>query len=346
MGFGGPLALVALMEQEFVNEKKWVSKKRFESTFLFCKMLPGPIAYQMALWTGHELRGKIGGLLAGSFFILPSATLLYLLGRFYGVLEGANSLKPFLDGMKVGALVVILQSIGSLFAPYQKMKSSYFYALFGAIGMVLFPRMEPIIILGGGILSILFLYARRNSYIKLSSWSVLWALFFTHFKAGAFVFGTGLAIIPVLERESVQVYGWLSRLEFLDALSFSQITPGPITTMASFIGYKAARELGSLAATFGMYLPGALIVLGLLPWARKRLETQAWLNWFQWGAVPTVIGCLAASSYWLLKSALISVWAFALFFLLLAVQWKRRLPAWAIIFLASLGQAVRELFFS
>lgn len=348
IGFGGPLALIALMEQEFVREKKWIKKERFEATFLFCKMLPGPIAYQMALWTGHELRGKRGGLIAGVCFILPSASLLYLLGRFYSLFDTIKGAQLFLDGMKIGALLIIVQSIGSLFTPYRERFSSWLYAGWGIAGMVLFPRLEPLVILSGGFVS-LFLsksHKQKTTSLKLSSWSVLWALFFTHFKAGAFVFGTGLAIIPVLEREAVEVYRWLSRPEFLDALSFSQITPGPVTTMAAFIGYKAAGSWGSVAATVGMYLPGALMILLILPRARKKLEEKPFLFWFQWGAVPTVIGCLVASCGGLLKSVLIPGGGWVIFLVLGLIQWKWKLPAWGLIFLASLTPALKALVFS
>ena len=338
LGFGGPLALVALMEQECVHHKKWIERKRFEETFVFCKMLPGPIAYQMALWVGYELRGRVGGLIAGISFVLPAATLLFLFARFYQAFQSFTSSNWILEGMRTGALVVILQSIGSLFSPYKNKVSAWLYAIFGALLMSFFPRWEPVIIILGGVFSIFLIRSYPVFRLRLSSISVLLSLFWVHFKAGAFVFGTGLAIVPVLEREVVGTYQWLTQKEFLDALAFGQVTPGPVTTVAAFIGYKAAAGLGSLAATFGMYLPGALMILFILPWFRKKMEGKPWLIDFQLGAIPTVIGCLVAAAFGLLSSTLTSPFLKGIFVFLLLVQIVKRLPPWVIILLSVVVQ--------
>jgi chromate transporter len=344
LGFGGPLALIALMEQECVHQKKWISRKRFEETFVFCKMLPGPIAYQMALWVGYELRGRLGGLVAGISFVLPAASLLFLFAKFYSDFQDWGSSQWVLDGMRVGALVVILQSVGSLFSPYRKKLTSWTYAILGAFFMMAFPRWEPVIILLGGVLSVFLLKKYPVFRVRLSSLSILFSLFWVHFKAGAFVFGTGLAIVPVLEREAVGAYQWLTKNEFLDALAFGQVTPGPVTTVAAFIGYKAALGMGSLVATFGMYLPGALMILFILPWFRKKIEGKNWLIDFQLGAVPTVIGCLSAAAFGLVSSSLNTSFLKGTFLFLLLVQVVKPLPPWLIILLGVLIQFLTTAF--
>lgn len=346
LGFGGPMALVALMEQECVVGKKWISRERFEQSFVICKMLPGPLAYQMALWVGYELRGFWGGILAGVSFIFPAATLLFLFAKFYETLHGIQSSTWILDGMRVGALVIILQSVGSLFSPYKRKVSAWFYAILGACFMLLFPRWEPVIILFGGFLSLSLIRKWPLFRLKLSATTLFLSLFWAHFKAGAFVFGTGLAIVPVIERDVVTSFHWLSQAEFLDALAFAQVTPGPITTIASFIGYKVAGGIGSLIATFGMYLPGAITILAILPWARKKLEKKPWLSDFQMGAVPTVIGCLATAAFGLLSSTLatpVLTWSFVLL-LLLQILWV--LPAWLVIVLGSVLQPILKYVFA
>lgn len=340
LGFGGPLALVALMEQECVTRKKWVKRERFEESFVFCKMLPGPLAYQMALWVGHELRGVGGGLIAGVCFVLPAATLLFLFAKYYQFIQGLSASSWILDGMRIGAMVIILQSVGSLFSPYRKKVTGWLYALSGALLLTLLPRWEPLIILGGGILSVLLLKKYPDFRLKLQSVSVLLALFWTHFKAGALVFGTGLAIVPILEREVVTKYHWLTQKEFLDALVFGQITPGPVTTLSSFIGYQVAEGFGSLIATFGMYLPGALMILLFLPRIRSSIENKSWLVDFQRGAVPTVIGCLMAASFGLLSGVLVDPVLRATFFVLLLIQIVWVFPAWLVILLGSCLQPI------
>lgn len=331
IGFGGPLALVALMEQEFVHRQKWVDRKRFEETFVFCKMLPGPLAYQMALWIGTELRGKIGGVVAGAAFVLPAATLLFLFAKFYSLFEVISSAEWVLDGMRAGALVVILQSVGSLFSPYRKKATAWFYALFGAVLMLFLPRWEPLIIVTGGILSSVLIRSHPGFRLRMPSLPLLLTLYWVHFKAGALVFGTGLAIIPVLEREVVGVYHWLNRQEFLDAFAFGQVTPGPVTTVAAFVGYKAGGDLGSLVSTLGMYSPGALMILFFLPGLRKRIEGKSWLIDFQLGAVPTVIGCLAAAAWGLMGASLKTPQQRVGVAILLLFQIAKKLPAWMVI---------------
>jgi len=340
LGFGGPMAFVALMEQECVVRKNWISRERFEQSFVICKMLPGPLAYQMALWVGHEVRGVIGGLIAGVAFIFPAATLLFLFAKFYETVHGIESSVWILDGMRVGALVIILQSVGSLFSPYRRKVSAWSYAILGACLMLLFPRWEPLIILLGGALNVILIKKWPIFRLKVSALTVLFSLFWVHFKAGAFVFGTGLAIVPVIEREVVTAFQWLSQPEFLDALAFAQVTPGPITTIAAFIGYKVFGGIGSFVATLGIYLPGAITILGILPVVRKQIEKKSWLSDFQMGAVPAVIGCLVTTAFGLLSSALTTptlVWSFTL---LLILQVVFVLPAWVVIVLGSVLQPI------
>ncbi|NDC24623.1 MAG: chromate transporter, partial [Proteobacteria bacterium] len=271
---------------------------------------------------------------------LPAATLLFLFAKYYQFIQGLSASSWILDGMRIGAMVIILQSVGSLFSPYRKKVTGWLYALSGALLLTLLPRWEPLIILGGGILSVLLLKKYPDFRLKLQSVSVLLALFWTHFKAGALVFGTGLAIVPILEREVVTKYHWLTQKEFLDALVFGQITPGPVTTLSSFIGYQVAEGFGSLIATFGMYLPGALMILLFLPRIRSSIENKSWLVDFQRGAVPTVIGCLMAASFGLLSGVLVDPVLRATFFVLLLIQIVWVFPAWLVILLGSCLQPI------
>ncbi|NDD05587.1 MAG: chromate transporter, partial [Proteobacteria bacterium] len=260
--------------------------------------------------------------------------------KYYQFIQGLSASSWILDGMRIGAMVIILQSVGSLFSPYRKKVTGWLYALSGALLLTLLPRWEPLIILGGGILSVLLLKKYPDFRLKLQSVSVLLALFWTHFKAGALVFGTGLAIVPILEREVVTKYHWLTQKEFLDALVFGQITPGPVTTLSSFIGYQVAEGFGSLIATFGMYLPGALMILLFLPRIRSSIENKSWLVDFQRGAVPTVIGCLMAASFGLLSGVLVDPVLRATFFVLLLIQIVWVFPAWLVILLGSCLQPI------
>jgi len=326
VGYGGPIALVALMEQECVKKRKWLTPEAFSELFLFCKLLPGPVAYQMSLAIGHHLRGRWGGVVAGVAFLLPSFVLILLFSIYYASLRGFTAVEKALLGVRAGALVILVDSSLRLAAPYRKDRRAWTFIFGATIGMWLLPRWEPLLIIGAGILSIL-LFRRRQTGLL----SVLWPLFWVHFKAGSMVFGTGLAIVPVLEREVVQHYQWLTSAEFLDGLAFGQVTPGPITITSVFIGYRVASYLGALIGLLGMYLPGIGFVLFLLPALRSRLAGQGWLQHFQAGAVPAVVGCILGATALLARTTLTDVWLIGIFLVLALAAWFIRLPAWLII---------------
>lgn len=324
-GFGGPIALIAMMEQEFCARRKVLSVIEFNESFVLCKMLPGPVAYQMALSVGFLLRGRIGGAVAGLAFILPSFLMMLALSVFYASVQRVNGFEIVAEGLRAGALVVIIDSVLRMGKPYRGSVQAWAFALAGGIFMIVWPRGEPIIILAGGLATVL---AGRTLHRKAS---LLLPLFWVHFKAGAFTFGTGLAIVPLLQHETVEVYRWLTQGQFLDAVAFGQITPGPITICAVFIGYRALGLIGSLAATAGIYLPGAIIVLGVLPHLRRRLMGTPFLGKFQQGAIPTVIGCILAASVVFGFTVVTNVRAGIIFTVLSLISLRWRAPSWAVI---------------
>ncbi len=336
-GFGGPVALVAFMEEEFCARRAILPRAVFNESYVLCKMLPGPVAYQMALSIGYLLRGRLGGLVSGVCFLLPSFLMMLALSVFYTQVQGFAGFKAVAEGLRAGALVVIFDSVLRMAKPHAKDAEAWVFAAIGAVFMWLWPRGEPLIILAGG-LAVVF-----GSRI-LSKKASLLPLFWVHFKAGAFTFGTGLAIIPLLQHESVEVYRWLTQEQFLDAIAFGQVTPGPITIASVFIGYQVDAWIGAVVAAFGIYLPGALIVLGVLPGLRRRLTGTPFLQKFQRGALPTVIGCILAASL-VFGAGVVSKWETALVFLALGVlSYFRRMPSWAVIGLGGLATLLLKQF--
>ena len=336
-GFGGPVALVAFMEEEFCQRRKALSPAAFNESYVLCKMLPGPVAYQMALSVGYLLRGRVGGLLAGLAFLFPSFVMMVGLSFFYSYVQQLSGFQTVAEGLRTGALVVIIDSVGRMAKPYRGEPAAWGFAVAGALFMWLWPQGEPLIILAGGLAMV---WAGKAAWRKIS----LLPLFWVHFKAGAFTFGTGLAIVPLLQHETVDIYHWLSHEQFLDAIAFGQITPGPITICAVFIGYRALGLLGAVTATLGMYLPGALIVLGVLPSLRQRLSGTPFLQKFQQGAIPTVIGCILAASVLFGATVVTSPQSAVLFagLFLLALRWKW--PTWSLIAAGGLGSLLLHRF--
>lgn len=338
IGFGGPLALIGLMERECVSRLQWLSPSEFQRALVFCKFLPGPIAYQLALWIGQSLRGKIGGLIAGVCFLLPSATLILLLAAFYDSAASSPVLQWASEGMRVGAVVILVISVLQMARPFLRLERPLYYVILGAVAMALFPRFEPFILLACGLCEALLVTAENRSRGTLSGifpLPLLFQLFWVHFKAGAFVFGTGLAVVPALQDQVVNQFHWLTLHEFIDAVALGQVTPGPVTITSFFIGQKTAGFAGALAAGIGMYLPGALLILAVVPRLKERMEKSIHLSAFQRGAVGAVIGCLiSAVGLWIFQSQFtLGLWILmGLLFLIAALV---RVPTWSLILIGS-----------
>lgn len=335
IGYGGPIALVALMEQEICGRLRWISRAEFTQAFVYCKLFPGPVAYQMAVWMGYRLRGRWGGFVAGGCFLLPAFVLILLISIFYQSLQLNQSMMPAMKGLRAGAMVLILQSLLGLFKPYQSVPRAWALIVISGVLMYFFPRYEPLIVIGMGIVEIL--RAKMSFGLRMIfPWPILFQLFWIHFKAGAFVFGTGFAIIPFLEAHVVSRLHWLTGPEFLDGIAFGQITPGPVTITSVFIGYRVASFVGAVVALVGMYLPGLIMILWILPKLLKHLEGRAWLTQFQEGAIPAVIGCLSGAAVVLGRFSLDSPKTGFIFLVTSIACFFLKLPGWVVIPLGGL----------
>lgn len=336
IGFGGPIALISLMEQECSHRLKWLTLAEFNERYVFAKLLPGPIASQMAMWVGYQVRGRVGAIVAGIAFLLPAFVLILVLSFSYSLVTATPSLAPVILGMELGAIVVIFDSVLRMNRPYQHSVQAWIFLLIATLLMLKIPRWEPVIIICGGLAMILWKRLDASTFRSLVPFSLLFDLFWVHFKAGATVFGTGLAIIPVLQHEIVEVYQWMTRAEFLDGIAFGQITPGPVTISSVFVGYRAAGVPGSLAACIGMYSPGAIMILFVMPFIFNRLKGRPFLTAFQQGAIPTVIGCILGASLLLVRDIVTDLKSLILVLSVGLIGWKFKLPGWGLIILGSL----------
>jgi chromate transporter len=326
-GFGGPIVLISLMEKECSEKRGWITPTEFNQGYVFMKLLPGPVAYQMALWLGNRFCGKRGALVAGLSLLFPGAMLILALSVFYQNFSHLSYFSKVMEGMRAASLVLIADSVRRLALPYTKEISSWIIAFIAAAFMAVLPRFEPVIIVAGG-LALVLAFRAQTKHLSLAP---LWPLFLVHFKAGFFVFGTGLAVLPFLQHQAVEVYQWISQPEFLDGVAFGQITPGPITITSIFIGYKAQSYLGALSAFVGMYLPGIILVLGVLPLIERKWGKSAWLWQFQKGAVPAVLGCLVVSALMMGKDTVVGWQSAFVFVLCIVLLWKTKLPGWTVI---------------
>ncbi len=330
VGFGGPIALIALMEQEFVLRRKLVTLDAFNESYVFCKLLPGPVAVQMSLAVGYRIAGRRGGLAAGLGFVIPGLALIVLLAIFYELIAGVSFIASLLVGMRLGALAIIADSVVRMTKPIRRDLAACAVIPCAAVGFLFFKSWEPVIILLAGFAFVFAPSSERRS-LHVVAFPTLALLFLVHFRAGAFVYGTGLAILPFLQEEVVNVYHWLTLPQFLDGIAFGQVTPGPVTVTSAFIGYKAAGLLGAGAAALGMYLPGVILILGVVPWLQEKVRGRAGLAKFQRGAIPAVVGCIVGAFLQLASSEVQGVVPIVAVVSLTALAVWTRWPGWLVL---------------
>ena len=350
-GFGGPLAIIAMLEEEWVRRKKWITSDRFSEILSICKLLPGPVATQLAIFLGYEKGGRWVGAASGLAFIIPSFLMILGLSAAYFSSSGFAQASSLFLGMQVAALVVVLSSSTHLWKPYQKEVRPYFYLLMGLLLMIKAPQFEPLFLLTLGLLNIAIENQLSKKAAKtFEAGSLLWiglSLFWTCFHAGAFTFGTGLAVIPLLEHDVVTHHQWMSPTEFLDGLAFGQITPGPVVITSTFIGYRVAGLYGACAATAGMFLPAFLLILFIVPLVWPKIAGTPYLRHFSRGAIPAVVGGILATSlklFYPILSAHPATLVLALVVAILVIRFKT--PPWAVIPLAGAALGCAHLLFN
>jgi len=317
-GFGGPVALVGLMHKHLVEEKKWISEDDFKEGLALSQLAPGPLATQLGIYIGFVHYGWLGATAAGLAFVLPSFLLVLFIGYAYVAMGGLPWMRSMFYG--VGASVVGLlavscyhltqKSVGSFSAESLRKNTLRWAILVGCATYTWYIEKEDILILLG--LSSMYMiykaypvckeYKSNFGLMIISLGGGLWTadvellksitVFFTH--AGAFVFGSGLAIVPFLHAGVVNEFHWLSEQQFLDAVAVAMITPGPVVITVGFIGFLVAGFPGAGLAAFGTFFPCYLFTVIPAPYFRK-VASNAWIKAFVDGITACVVGALIGS---------------------------------------------------
>ncbi len=371
-GFGGPIAVMAMMEEEACRRRQWLSLEKFGEVYAILKLFPGPLATQMVLHLGWLRGGVLGGIIAGTLFTFPGFVIMLGFGLFYAEMSGAPTWERVLVGMQAGALAVILISAAQLAKPYRAIPRAWAIGAISALLVLGAPAWEPLIILGAGLLGVALSRPRAHglglgmgsgpggssggalaifslpvassgsaagagtaavtaSVFSLSMSPELLKLLWVCFKAGVFVFGSGLAIVPLLEADVVTRYQWLTHAQFMDGLAIGQATPGPVVKTATFIGYQVAGTLGAVAATVAIFAPAFFNVLVILPRILERMTNRRAMQAFTSSAIPAVVGSIAAISAKLALLTLATPIEAALFVTALCSSIFLRAPAWLVI---------------
>jgi chromate transporter len=320
LGFGGPVALVGQMERELVGEKKWLTKEEMREGIAVCQSLPGPLAIQVGIWISY-IRGGFWGAWAGGWaFILPNFVIVAVLGALYVRFEGLPAVAAIFYGVSPAVIALILHSCYRLTKLGMKDRLEWALAAAAFIITVALQAEVALVFIGCGIVGLLYygslVRGRKRSTTSLmvgvplvaagvpqTSLGVMLGKLLAFFlKAGSLTFGSGLVIVPFLEKGLVQQTGWLNEREFLVAVAMGMISPGPVVITATFVGYLVAARLGgslldgfwgSLVSTIGIFLPSFLLILIVAPILlryRQNPNVQGFIKGAYAAAIGTILG--------------------------------------------------------
>ena len=306
--FGGPAAHIAMMENEVVHRRQWLTREEFLDLLGVVNLIPGPNSTQMAIQIGYRVAGWPGLLVGGICFIVPAAFLTVALAWVYvryGTLPQAGAV---LYGVKAVIVAIILQAIWSLSRTAIKSKFLALIGVLAILGNVLGLNIL-LVLFGAGVLALaarlkaqqprsvalLNLTPSVGSVIGAISTATpigLWPLFTFFLKVGAVVFGSGYVLLAFLRTDLVVRLHWLTDQQLLDAIAVGQITPGPVFTTATFIGYLLGWTPGAIVATVGIFLPSFLFIAAigpLVPYLRKSWAVAAFLDGVNVGALALML---------------------------------------------------------
>jgi chromate transporter len=329
LGFGGPVALVGYMYRDLVEAKKWLTDEEYKEGMALAQLAPGPLAAQLGIYIGFVHYRLLGATLVGLAFVMPSFLIVVLLGITYKLYSGLSWMQAVFYG--VGAAVIGIISVSSYKLTtktisklnFPAIRSNWLLWVFYIVGAVITAmtqREEVFLFIGAGLIYMLVKsppkWAKRQPSLPVLLWSGIgfWeyksenllqiGLFFL--KAGAFVFGSGLAIVPFLHGGVVQEHHWLTETEFVDSVAVAMITPGPVVITVGFIGYLVAGFPGASVAALATFLPCFLFTVILAPFFKKIAKNES-IKAFVDGITAAVIGALVGSVFIIAMRALIDL---------------------------------------
>lgn len=313
LGFGGPVALVGYMQRDLVEERKWISDSDYKDGLALAQLAPGPLAAQLGIYLGYVDYGILGATLTGLAFVIPSFLMVVGLGAAYKLYGGLSWMQAVFYGVGASVIGIIAHSAYKLtHKTIGKDKLLWMIYITAAIVTILTKSESMLFFLGAGILAWMikappkFLKSKKVFQCLLPPPLLSFLLgnppantetmlkivqFFT--KAGAMVFGSGLAIVPFLYGGVVQDYHWMNGKQFLDAVAVAMITPGPVVITVGFIGFLVAGLTGASLAAFATFLPCYLFTIIPAPYFKKygkRADIGAFVSGVTAGATGAITG--------------------------------------------------------
>jgi chromate transporter len=355
LGFGGPIALAGHMQKDLVEERKWVTERDYLEGLAFSQLSPGPLAAQLAMYLGWVRAGALGATLIGAAFILPSFLMVVALAALYIHYGQLPWIQGVFYGIGAAVIAIIVRSALKLVRATLK-KDWLLWALFTALAVTTAWTESEIVwlfILCGFVAMLLKAPPRLGvapgataaligagpfvgGLHGAAGASTIGTLFLFFLKAGAFVFGSGLAIVPFLYGGVVAKFHWLTERQFLDAVAVAMITPGPVVITAGFIGYLVAGPVGATLAALAVFVPPYLIVVGGAPYYRRFAQNRQ-VKAFVGGVTAAAVGAIAGAAFILGKRALMDSPTILIAVITLGLLTFRKIPEPVLILAAGVA---------
>ena len=324
LGFGGPIALAGHMQKDLVEDRLWFSKGDYLEGLAFSQLSPGPLAAQLAMYLGWLRAGSLGATVVGIAFILPSFLMVLALAALYVHFGSLSWIQGMFYGIGAAVIAIIVRSaiklirttvgkdwlLWTIFAvlaittAWTKSEIVWLFVLCGFFAMII--KAPPALPMRATPLMSLSLHPLLTGIHGVAAATTVGALFFFFLKAGAFVFGSGLAIVPFLYGGVVAKFHWLTERQFVDAVAVAMITPGPVVITAGFVGYLVAGVLGALAAAWAVFAPPYFIVLFGAPYYRRFAQNRQ-VKAFVQGVTAAAVGAIAGAAYILARRSLVDI---------------------------------------
>ena len=342
--FGGPAAHIAMMQDEVVERRKWMTRDEFLDLLGAANLIPGPNSTELAIHVGHRQRGWPGLLVAGVCFILPAMVIVTLVAWAYVRYGSLPQVSGILHGVKPVIIAIVLQALWSLGRTAIKTKLLAIVFVVGAVLTVLGVH-ELIVLFGGGVvIAGLALVGQRAKLRSLSFVTLallvaetgptafgMWWLFLFFLKVGAVLYGSGYVLLAFIRADLVERWHWLTESQLLDAIAVGQVTPGPVFTTATFIGYVLGGFKGAVVATVGIFLPAFVFVAlsgPLVPRLRRSPTAGAFLD----GVNAAALSLMLIVTYQLARASLVDLTTVLLAIASALILWGYKVnSAWLVL---------------
>jgi len=358
MGFGGPIALCGYMHRDLVEERAWYSEEEYQQGMAISQTMPGPLAAQLAMWLGYLERGWLGALAVSLPFVLAPFLIVTAIAIFYARYQGLSWVQDVFFGVGPAVIAIIAIASYKLARATNKrdlilwaiagilcavtviagVEIAWLFVLAGVFGAFYYGGGMPRLSRGAAAAASPLPLFVVNGFAWMGAGGSFGTLTLFFIKAGAFTFGSGLAIVPFLHDGLVDEYGWLTEAQFVDAVAIGLITPGPVVIMATFAGYLIHGILGAVVATAAVFVPVYLFVVVPGRFFR-RYENHPRLQGFVKGITAAAAGAIAGAAIVIARQTIAGVLSILIGLVALGLLLQRRvkIPEPALVAVAALA---------